>query len=336
MNSLLYHITQFYIYTRRANGICNIIYCRNANDKLYHRRHKMKNALFFILFTTLIAVSCSQVTTAPPVKSTPPATTATSSSAQNNSITPFIVAFEASPDNVKAGTAVTLTWEVTNATLVSIDQGIGTVAAKGTRVITPKSTATYILTATNNNGSSTTKIQVTVSGTVAESTPASFNLPEVVVFTATPANIVAEQTSTLTWDVRNAYDVVIDPGFRIIRVKGIAEVMPSFSTIYKLTATNDQGTILAVTQVTVSGVPPSEETPVIKFLKADRYVIKRGETAVLSWKTTEASSVTIDKGVGTVAGEGTARVTPSETTIYSMIATNPRGAQFQSVAVNVK
>jgi hypothetical protein len=308
----------------------------NAADNLHNRWYKMKKALLLILFTTLIAISCSQVTTAPPLKSTPPSSAATSSAAQNNSITPFIAVFEVSPDNVQAGTTVTLSWEVTNATLVSIDQGIGKVAAKGTLVVTPKSTATYILTATNNSGSSTTKVQVTVSGTVAESTPASFNLPEVAVFTAQPANIVAEQTSILTWDVRNAFDVVIDPGFRIIRVKGTAEVMPSFSTIYKLTATNDQGTILAVTQVTVSGVPPSEETPVIKFLKADRYVIKRGETAVLSWKTTEASSVTIDKGVGTVAGEGTARVTPPETTIYSMIATNPRGAQFQSVVVNVK
>jgi hypothetical protein len=296
----------------------------------------MKKAFFVTIFTCLIALSCSQAISVPPATPIPSTPAPASPAPKDTSLTPHIVTFEASPDSIKAGASVTLRWEATNATSVSIDQGVGTLPAKGSRTVTPKSTVIYTLTASNNSGSSTTKVQVTVSGTIAESTPASFNLPEVAVFTAEPANIVAEQEVTLTWDVRNAYDVVIDPGFRIIRVKGSAKVMPVFPTTYKLTATNDQGSILATTTVTVSGVPPNEETPVIKFLKVDRYVIKGGETAVLSWKTIEASSVSIDKGVGTVSGEGTARVSPTETTIYTMTATNPRGAQFQSVVVNVR
>jgi hypothetical protein len=297
----------------------------------------MKKALLACLFAAVVALSCSQVVSMPqplpsPTPSSPSQATPTT---PNNSLTPDIISFEATPDTVKAGGNVTLSWQVTNATSVNIDQGVGTVLPRGTRTVTPKSSVTYILTASNNSGSSTTKVHVTVSGTVPESTPASFNLPEVVVFTAEPANTVAEQEVTLTWDVRNAFDVVIDPGFKIIRAKGTAKVMPVFPTTYKLTATNDQGTILAATTVTVSGVPPVE-APVIKFLTVDRYVIKKGETAVLSWKSTEASSVSIDKGVGTVDGTGSTRVSPTETTIYTLTAANPRGAQFQTVVVNVK
>jgi hypothetical protein len=296
----------------------------------------MKRALLVSLFAALVALACSQPVTVPPAASSPLKPPPASSTVQSNSLTPDIVTFEASPDSIKAGESATLSWQVANATNVNIDQGVGTVTAKGTLKVSPKSTVTYTLTASNKSGSTTTKVHVTVSGTVAESTPASFNLPEVLVFTAEPANIVAEQESVLTWDVRNAYDVVIDPGFRIIRVKGSARVMPVFATTYKLTATNDQGSILATTTVTVSGVPPNEETPVIKFLTVDRYVIKKGETAVLRWKSIEASSVSIDKGVGTVDGTGSVRVSPTETTIYMLTATNPRGAQFQTVVVNVK
>lgn len=164
----------------------------------------------------------------------------------------------------------------------------------------------------------------------------SFNLPRVIVFKVEPANILSEQEAILTWEVQNAYDVVIEPGFRIIRAKGNATVNPAFTTTYKLTATNDQGTIIATTTLTVSGAPITEETPSIVFFIADPYVIKKGESAILSWKTTEASSVTIDNGIGIVAGTGTTRVSPSETTTYKMIAINPRGAQFQTVTVNVK
>ena len=296
----------------------------------------MNKGLLLILLACVIAISCSPAVTVPPQTSTPPASATPPPATTNKSLTPDIVTFEASPEDIQAGATVTLSWEVTNAVSVSIDQGIGTVPAKGTRIVSPKSTVTYVLSATNKSGSSTIKVHVTVSGTIPESTTASFNLPEVTVFSAEPANIIGEQESILTWDVRNSFDVVIEPGFRIIRPKGTAKVMPVFTTTYKLTTNNGQGTILAATTVTVSGVPPSEETPVIKFLKVDRYVIRKGETAVLSWKTTEASSVSIDKSVGTVDGTGSARVSPSETTIYTMIATNPRGAQYQTIVVNVK
>jgi Domain of unknown function (DUF4082)/PASTA domain len=69
----------------------------------------------------------------------------------------------ASPTSITSGAASTLTWSTTGATTVAIDQGIGTVAASGTRSVSPTATTTYTLTATNAAGSVTATASVTVS-----------------------------------------------------------------------------------------------------------------------------------------------------------------------------
>ncbi len=50
---------------------------------------------------------------------------------------------------VLSGTAITLTWSTTFATTVTLNQGIGAVAANGTLVVNPTVTTTYILTASD-------------------------------------------------------------------------------------------------------------------------------------------------------------------------------------------
>jgi len=169
-----------------------------------------------------------------------------------------------------------------------------------------------------------------------QAVPASFNMPEVAAFTVQPANILSGNYATLTWDIRNSYDVSIEPRFGIIRPSGSQPVNPPFTTTYKLTANNSQGSILATTTLTVSGAMPTVDTPVVKYFTANPYVIRRGESAILSWQTVGGSSVTIDKSLGTVGGEGTVQVTPIETTTYMLTVTSPLGGQFQTATVNVK
>jgi hypothetical protein len=60
-----------------------------------------------------------------------------------------IVLFEVTPSIINLGGVANLSWAVTGATLVSIDQGIGSVALTGQRVIIPMVTTTYTLTASN-------------------------------------------------------------------------------------------------------------------------------------------------------------------------------------------
>lgn len=63
---------------------------------------------------------------------------------------------------ITSGQAVTLSWSTSNATSVSIDHGIGAVGTSGTKIVTPTSTTSYILTATGSGGTVTKTLTVTV------------------------------------------------------------------------------------------------------------------------------------------------------------------------------
>lgn len=57
------------------------------------------------------------------------------------------------------------------------------------------------------------------------------------------------------------------------------------------------------------------------IMTADTYTILPGATATLTWAVANADTVVIDKNVGAVAAMGTAGVTPSRTTTYTLTAT---------------
>lgn len=63
--------------------------------------------------------------------------------------------------------------------------------------------------------------------------------------------------------------------------------------------------------------------------------ISNGQSAVLSWNTTNASSVTIDQGIGTVASSGSRTVSPTATTVYTLTATNAAGSTARTAALTV-
>ena len=77
---------------------------------------------------------------------------------------PAINAFSALPVAVTLGGSTTLSWNVTNATSLSINQGVGTVTGTSITVTpTTKGKITYTLTAANSYGTSTATTTVTVS-----------------------------------------------------------------------------------------------------------------------------------------------------------------------------
>ena len=88
-----------------------------------------------------------------------------------NNNPPVINSFTASSTSVTPNTDVTLTWDVSDADTVTIDNGIGTVQSSGSTIITITAvgTFTYILTATNGNGPSTATVTIVCSETPATS-----------------------------------------------------------------------------------------------------------------------------------------------------------------------
>ena len=71
-------------------------------------------------------------------------------------------------------------------------------------------------------------------------------------------------------------------------------------------------------------------------LTASPATIAAGTSATLSWTTTGASSVSIDKGVGSVTATGSLPVSPAVTTTYTLTATNSAGWTTASAVVTVR
>jgi hypothetical protein len=88
-----------------------------------------------------------------------------------------ILSFTASATSIRAGQPVTLQWEVVNADRIELDQGIGIVATRDSRTVTPISTTTYTLLArgANATGSDTRTLTVAVTGS---SSAAAASAPE--------------------------------------------------------------------------------------------------------------------------------------------------------------
>lgn len=86
---------------------------------------------------------------------------------------PSIGSFNANPDIVEKGKSSVLTWDVTSATKVSIEPGIGTVSLTGSQRIFPDKNTTYLLKATNEAGSvdATKVVYVQESSTPPSSAP---------------------------------------------------------------------------------------------------------------------------------------------------------------------
>ncbi|GLR11396.1 hypothetical protein GCM10007907_01860 [Chitinimonas prasina] len=74
--------------------------------------------------------------------------------------------------------------------------------------------------------------------------------PSIQSFGATPANITAGQSSTLSWQSSHATSLSISPGVGLVSGNSVA-VAPVTTTTYTLTASNAAGTITASTTVTV-------------------------------------------------------------------------------------
>ncbi len=72
------------------------------------------------------------------------------------------VKFSASSMEVQAGEDVVLTWNVQNATHITISPGIGEVDSTGSTTVNPTATTDYILTASNDTDTSTFGLRITV------------------------------------------------------------------------------------------------------------------------------------------------------------------------------
>lgn len=80
--------------------------------------------------------------------------------------------------------------------------------------------------------------------------------------------------------------------------------------------------------------PPPTPAPTIS-LSASPSAIERGESSTLSWRTSNASEVTISGGIGTVSPTGSRSVSPDASTTYRATASGPGGVADAEARVTV-
>jgi peptidoglycan-associated lipoprotein len=80
--------------------------------------------------------------------------------------------------------------------------------------------------------------------------------------------------------------------------------------------------------------PPAAVKPTVS-LSADKTTINPGESAKLTWTSTDASNVSIAPEVGAVTAQGTTTVNPAKSTTYTITASGPGGNADATVSIAV-
>ncbi len=120
---------------------------------------------------------------------------------------PTIVQFSATPTEIKQGEPTTLKWNIQNATTITIDQGVGKVAATGTLELSPNNTVAYTLTATNDGG--TLSKSVVVSVTAVPPPPVDTTPP---VIESMSASATTETEAVIAWTTNEPSSSELDYG----------------------------------------------------------------------------------------------------------------------------
>jgi peptidoglycan-associated lipoprotein len=79
---------------------------------------------------------------------------------------------------------------------------------------------------------------------------------------------------------------------------------------------------------------PAPARPTVT-LQASPSTINKGDSATLSWNSTDATQLSITPDVGSVTAQGSTKVTPSDSTTYTITATGPGGNASASASVTV-
>jgi hypothetical protein len=234
-----------------------------------------------------------------------------------------INSFNVSPRQIVAGESVTVSWDVSNANegIFILPENIRKSTPAGSMKIALDTTTTFTLIARYGGGK---EIKQSVTAVV---TPAPIPAkPKIVSFTGSQKRVHEGETVTLSWNVEGVKTIVLNPlGVqKEWPLYTSQEVKPETTTTYVLAAQGPGGTVNK--SVTVEVVPVTQSIALINGFKAKPEKVVAGQKASLSWSVDNAVSIEIDNGVGaSLKPKGKVEVTPQNTTIYTLRATDNKG-----------
>ena len=85
---------------------------------------------------------------------------------------------------------------------------------------------------------------------------------------------------------------------------------------------------------TTTTTTTTAKAPVVTFT-AEPSTVERGQASTLRWSVSDATSVSIEPGLGPVQSNGSRQVFPSNTTTYNLTAAGPAGNASATATVNV-
>jgi len=234
--------------------------------------------------------------------------------------TPVFLRCQVTPANIIQGETASLAWQTENADQVTLS-GVGAVALSGSQTVSPAQNTTYTLTATNANGSISCPLTVQVT---------SGEVPRIISLTASPTQILAGKSTTLTWQVENADEVTISGVGPVDPNAGAVQVSPTETIAYTLVAKNGFGQVS--THVVVNVVQPAK---VLKFTATPLEVSGPEQPFLLEWATENATQVVISNGIGPRPASGSLVVRAWQDTTYTIVASNALSQDTAEVTVKV-
>ena len=97
--------------------------------------------------------------------------------------------------------------------------------------------------------------------------------------------------------------------------------------------TSGRGSAAAAATAAARAPPPAQ--PTVTLASASRQPLQTGQSSTLTWSSTNATSLNLAPGIGTVAPQGSTTVTPTDSITYTITATGPGGSANASARVTV-
>ncbi len=280
-----------------------------------------------------------------PIGSTGSGTVSTTTTTTTTSGPVPTITMSASPASVVKGSSSTITWSTANATScnASVDW-TGTKATSGSQIVTPPDgQAKYTLSCTGPGGTisksiaipfvtSTTSTGGTTTG--GTTTPPADTTPPVI--SAVTKSNVTYNSATISWNTDELANGQIEfygtcptsgcltpivstlSNSHTVSVSGLA---PNTMYMFKVRSADAAGNLKVLSDAgfMFTTLPKPVPPPTVNISVSPSTISSDGN-ALMTWSTTDATSVVIDSGIGAVQSSGQMNVAPKVTTTYTITA----------------
>lgn len=250
----------------------------------------------------------------------------------------------AQPSTISQGQSSRLSWTSNYATSASLDHGIGAVNINGSFSVSPTATETFTLTVSGPGGTATCYTVVYVN---------QLQNPPSCSISANPSSTNASQNTTLTWSSLNATSASLSNSGSVA-INGSMVVSPANTTTYTLSVNGSGGSATCQTVVYVNSCTgccngyncPTSQAPSCTitivngygnnypnygysnsyqrantyggYQPSDAYDYNNAYGGTLVWSSSNASSASIDNGIGSVSVNGSRGVDQYGSRDYTM------------------